>query len=41
MVAVIAQDRMIDDYLKRQIKKQTLYTCRLFLLNWIYQYISN
>ena len=32
IVAVITQDRMIDDNLKRQIKNRTLYTCRLFLL---------
>ena len=32
IVAVIIQDRVIDDNLKRQIKKQTLCTCRLFPL---------
>ena len=32
IVAVITQDRMIDDNLKRQIKNQTLCICRLFLL---------
>ena len=32
MVAVVTQDRVIDDNLKRQIKYQTLCTCRLFLL---------
>ena len=32
IVAVITQDRMIDDNLKKQIKIQTLCTCRLFLL---------
>ena len=32
IVAVITQDRMIDGNLKRQIKIQTLCTCRLFLL---------
>ena len=32
IVAVIIQDRMIDNNLKRQIKNQTLGTCRLFLL---------
>ena len=32
IVAVITQDRVIDDNLKKQIKNQTLYTCRLFLL---------
>ena len=31
IVVVITQDRMIDDNLKRQIKNQTLCTCRLFL----------
>ena len=30
IVAVITQDRVIDDNLKRQIKNQTLCTCRLF-----------
>ena len=30
-VAVITQDRVIDDNLKRKIKNQTLRTCRLFL----------
>ena len=32
IVAVITQDRVIDDNLKRQIKNQTLRTCRLLLL---------
>ena len=32
IVAVITQDRMIDDNLKKQIKNQTLCTCRLLLL---------
>ena len=32
IVAVITQDKVTDDNLKRQIKKQTLCTCRLFLL---------
>ena len=32
IVAVITQDRMIDDNLKRQSKNQTLSSCRLFLL---------
>ena len=40
-VAVITQDRVIDDNLKSQIKNQTLYACRLFLLTRIVQYISN
>ena len=39
-VAVITQDKVIDDNLKRQIKSQTLCTCRLFLLTYIFQYIS-
>ena len=30
--AVITQDRVTDDNLKKQIKNQTLYTCRLFPL---------
>ena len=30
IVAVITQDRVIYNILKRQIKKQTLCTCRLF-----------
>ena len=32
IVAVITQDRVIDDNLKRKVKNQTLCTCRLFLL---------
>ena len=32
IVAVITQDRVIDNNLKRQIKNQTLCTCRLFVL---------
>ena len=32
IVAVITQDSVIDDSLKRQIKNQTLCTCRLFPL---------
>ena len=31
-VAVITQDRVIDNNLKRQIKNQTLRTCRLLVL---------
>ena len=31
-VAVITQDRLIDNNLKKQIKNQTLCTCRLFVL---------
>ena len=41
IVAVITQDRMIDDNLKRQIENRTLYTCILFLLTRTFQYISN
>ena len=41
IVAVIAQDRVKDDNLKRQIKNRTFYTCILFLLTLIFQYISN
>ena len=40
-VAVITQDRVIDDNLKRQIKNRTLCTCRLFLLTRIFQWTSN
>ena len=32
IVAVITQDMVIDDKLKKQIKNQTLCTCTLFLL---------
>ena len=32
IVPVITQQRVIDNNLKRQIKDQTLCTCRLFLL---------
>ena len=32
IIAVINQDRVIDDNLERQIKNRTLCTCRLFLL---------
>ena len=32
IVAVITQDRVIDDNLKKKIKNQTLRSCRLFLL---------
>ena len=41
IVAVITQDRVADDYLKRQTKNRTLYTCRLFLLTRIFQHINN
>ena len=40
-VTVITQDRFIDDNLKGQIKNPTFYTCRLFLLTRIFQYICN
>ena len=32
IVAVVSQDRVMFDNLKRNIKNRTLYTCRLFLL---------
>ena len=32
IVAVISQDKVIDENLKRQIKNRILCTCRLFLL---------
>ena len=32
IVAVITQDKVIDDNLKRKIENGTLYTCRSFLL---------
>ena len=32
IVAIITQDKVINDNLKRQLKNQTLCTCRLFLL---------
>ena len=41
IVAVITQDRVIDDNLKKQIKNRTLHICRLFLLTRLFQYISN
>ena len=31
-VAIITQDRVIDNSLKRQVKNETLCTCRLFAL---------
>ena len=40
IVAVITQDRVIDDNLKRQIRNQILCTCRLLLLTKNFQYIS-
>ena len=39
--AVITHARVIKDNLKKQIKNRKLFTCRLFLLIWIFQYISN
>ena len=41
IMAFITQDRVTDDNFKRQIKNRTLYTCKLFLLTRIFQYISN
>ena len=41
VIAVITQNKEIDDNLERQIKNQTLRTCRLFLLTKIFQYTSN
>ena len=32
IIAIMAQDRVIDDDLKRKIKNRTLCTCKLFLL---------
>ena len=32
IIAVVTQDKVTDDNLKRQIKKQTFCTCKLFLL---------
>ena len=40
IVAVITQDRVIDDNLKSQTENQTLCTCKLFLLTQSFQYIS-
>ena len=41
IVAVITQHKALDKKLKKKIKNRTLYTCRLFLLTQICQYISN
>ena len=41
IVAVITQDRVIDDNLKRQIKNRTLYSTRFFLPTYFFQYTSN
>ena len=40
IVAVITQGRVIDDNLKRQIKNETLCSCRLFLITKIFQDIG-
>ena len=40
-MAVITQDRVMDDNLKRQTKNQTLCSCKLFLLTYGFQYTSN
>ena len=40
-VAVITQDRMINDNWKRKIKNKTSHTCRFFLPTSLVQYISN
>ena len=41
IIAVITQHMVIDENLKRQIKNQTLCTCRLFLLTYIFQHNFN
>ena len=41
IVAVITQDKVIDDNLKRPIKNQTLCAYRLSPLTYVFQYISN
>ena len=41
IVAVITQERVIDENLKRQIKNRTLYAFRLLLLTRIFQFIGN
>ena len=41
IAAVITQDKVINENLKRKIKNRTLYTRRLFLLTWIFRYVSN
>ena len=38
IVAVITQNKMIDDTLKRQIIYKS--ACRLLILSWIFQYIE-
>ena len=41
VIAVITQDRVIDENLERQIKNRFLRTCRLFLRIKIFQCTSN
>ena len=41
IVAVITQDRVKDDSLKREIKNRTLYTCKSSPLTRIFRYNSN
>ena len=41
IIVAITHDRVIDNNLKRQIKNQTLCTCRLFILTYIFHYTSN
>ena len=41
IIAVITQDRVNDENLKRHTKNRTLCTCRLFLLTKIFKYGSN
>ena len=41
IIAVVTQDRLINDNFKRQIKNRTLCTCRLLLLTYIFQYTSS
>ena len=38
IVAVITQDRVIDDNLKRQLKNLTLYTCILCNFQYLINY---
>ena len=41
VIAVITQDRVIDENLEKQIKNRFLCTCRLFLRIKIFQCTSN
>ena len=41
IVGVVTQDGVTGDNLKRQIENRTFYTCRLFLLTRIIQYINS